>query len=332
MISPLTGKKMELVSETRVLEFRQENFEVKYQYYKCADTQEEFVDEALGNLNLSQVYHQYRVKHNLPFPEEIKETRTRYGVSASGMSEILGFGINQYRLYESGAIPTESHARLIQMAATYEGFIALVKLNTSLKENKRVALLQHLEKGLMQLSKKEAGQRKILKINEPTIFNGYRKTKPDKAFHFVRYFAEQLKNPLKTSMNKVLFYADFLHFKKYGIGISGLNYRAIQWGPVPSQFEYLFNWANEREIIHIEYDYWDDKEVVRIEPGKNVSFQPELFSDTELGVMHIVVQNLGRLQATQLVELSHMESAWTTNIETKSLISYLHAFELNGIK
>src|ERR1700741_1566250 len=117
MKSPVTGKPMNLIKEKKSLEFRRESFEIVYHSYKCEDSGEEFVDEYLNDLNLNQVYNAYRVRHKLPFPEEIRQIRKKYGLSATAMSEILGFGVNQYRLYETGEIPSEVNGRLIQLAA-----------------------------------------------------------------------------------------------------------------------------------------------------------------------------------------------------------------------
>ena len=38
-----------------------------------------------------QVHNLYRAKHHIPFPEEIKNIRLQYGLSAAKMSEVLGF-------------------------------------------------------------------------------------------------------------------------------------------------------------------------------------------------------------------------------------------------
>ncbi len=40
--------------------------------------------------------------------------RKRYGISAQKMSLILGIGINQYRLYEQGEVPSVSNGRMIR--------------------------------------------------------------------------------------------------------------------------------------------------------------------------------------------------------------------------
>lgn len=43
------------------------------------------------------------------YKNEIIDIRKRYGISAAKMSQILGIGVNQYRLYEQG----EEHSALL---------------------------------------------------------------------------------------------------------------------------------------------------------------------------------------------------------------------------
>jgi hypothetical protein len=38
-----------------------------------------------------------------------------------------------------------------------------------------------------------------------------------------------------TKMNKLLFYIDFLSYRQRGIAITGLCFRAIDFGPVPDR-------------------------------------------------------------------------------------------------
>ncbi|WP_394351640.1 type II toxin-antitoxin system antitoxin SocA domain-containing protein [Lunatibacter salilacus] len=42
-------------------------------------------------------------------------------------------------------------------------------------------------------------------------------------------------------MNKLLFYADFLMFKRSCFSISGVRYKAIDMGPVPFNFQVFLN-------------------------------------------------------------------------------------------
>lgn len=65
MKSPITGKEMVLMKESRILSFRKEEFEVAYHYYKCEDTGEFFTTTELDKINLNQLYDQYWAKHKL---------------------------------------------------------------------------------------------------------------------------------------------------------------------------------------------------------------------------------------------------------------------------
>ena len=328
MKSPITGNPMELLKEKRALEFRKESFEIIYHYYRCKDTEEEFEDDRIGDLNLEQVYNAYRVKHKLPFIEEIKSIRSQYDLPTTVMSEILGFGVNQYRLYETGDIPSETNARLIQIAANPDEFLRLIELSDALKGKQKEKLIKKISELKAGLNQQDFVREKILEAGRPTEFTGYRKTSPEKAYHMVRFFADSL-SPLKTALNKLLFYADFYHFKQFGTGISGLSYRAIQWGPVPSQFDYLFKMAEEHDIINLRYEVWDgDKEMVVIDPSPLTTFCNDLFTVHEINSLQIVLGKLKNVKTKQLVDISHNEPAWRDNIEGKKLINYRYAFEL----
>ena len=61
MKSPITGKEMLLIKESRILTFRNKEFEVVYHHYKCEDSEEFFTTTELDEINLNQLYNQYRV-------------------------------------------------------------------------------------------------------------------------------------------------------------------------------------------------------------------------------------------------------------------------------
>ncbi len=77
---------------------------------------------------MNQVFNQYRDKFNIPFPDEIRRIRKKYGLSAKRMSEILGFGVNSYRNYEAGEMPSIANAKLIQMVDDPSYFLDMVEL------------------------------------------------------------------------------------------------------------------------------------------------------------------------------------------------------------
>ena len=97
---------------------------------------ESFTTTELDVFNLNQVYNKYREKHNIPFPDQIMELRKKYKLSASVMSKILGFGINSYRNYENGEVPSISNANLItNVLKSPHHFKHLMELNNGLSED-----------------------------------------------------------------------------------------------------------------------------------------------------------------------------------------------------
>lgn len=64
------------------------------------------------------------------------------------------------------------------------------------------------------------------------LTNTYRK----KLLNAVIYFAKKVKNPSKVKIFKLLYFADFEHFKETGRSITNLDYYAYDFGPVPKDF------------------------------------------------------------------------------------------------
>lgn len=56
---------MKLTQEKRLMDFRKKTVEIVFHYYKCEDSGEQFTTTALDEVNMNQVYNQYRDKPNL---------------------------------------------------------------------------------------------------------------------------------------------------------------------------------------------------------------------------------------------------------------------------
>jgi len=95
--STITGKEMTLTSERRSMDFRKEACDIVLYYYKSIVSEEQCTTTELDEVNMNQVYKQYRDRFNIPFPNEISRICEKYSLSAAKMSEIFGFGINSYR-------------------------------------------------------------------------------------------------------------------------------------------------------------------------------------------------------------------------------------------
>ncbi len=334
MKSPITGKEMKLTRERRSMDFRKETFEIVFHFYKCEDSGEQFTTTSLDDLNMNQVYNQYRDKFNIPFLDEIIRIREKYGLSAAKMSEILGFGANSYRQYEAGEMPSVANAKLIQMADDPRKFIDMVELCGTLDEKlknkfiqKALLLAEEKKRNSFNLNFKEY----LLGNHIADINSGYRKPHFEKFTEMVVYFSEKL-SPYKTKMNKLLFYADFFMFKQSCFSISGAHYKAIDMGPVPNNFQSIFEYlVNKNEIDIYTTEFPNGYTGEQFKSKKDRAFNAELFTDNELMALEKVSTVFKETSTYDIIQLSHLEEGWKKNEKDKSVISYTYAFELNHI-
>ena len=335
MKSPITGKEMTLITEARSMNFRKENFEIVFHYYKCEDSDEQFTTTALDEVNMNQVYNQYREKFNIPFPDEIIRIREKYGLSAAKMSEILGFGINSYRQYESGEMPSVANAKLIQMADDPKTFIEMVELCSTLEDKikhkciqKAKALAEEKRQNIFDLNIKEY----LLGNRLPDVYSGYRNPNLEKFTEMVVYFSREL-SPYKTKMNKLLFYADFSMFQLSCFSISGMRYVAIDMGPVPNNFQSIFEYlANNHEIDIFNKEFSNGFSGEQFKAREDRSFNSNLFTSPELATLEKVVNTFKNTKTHDIIELSHLEEAWKKNEKAKKEISYMYAFKLKAFE
>jgi len=112
---PVCDGKASLLTEKKKRKYRGGTFEVYEHYYKCNKCNYSFTNEQVDNYNIHLVHSKYREEYSIPFPEQLKFIRESYGLSQTKMSEVLGFGPNQYRIYEGGEIPAGGNATLLSM-------------------------------------------------------------------------------------------------------------------------------------------------------------------------------------------------------------------------
>ena len=327
---------MTLQKEKRSIVFRKEEFSVIYHYLKCIDSEEQFTSTQLDEINMLQVYNKYREAHKLPYPEQIKELRDKYHISALKMSDILGFGANMYRNYENGEVPSESNSRLIQLAQDPNKFKHLIALSGVYAEEEEKKIHRHID----ELIEKEKQSLWSFSIEDYLlgfdssvgIHTGYTLPNLEKLREMIIYFTAAVK-PWKTKMNKLLFYADFVNFRKTCFSISGTQYRAIDMGPVPNNFNSIFEFSADHDDINIQQKSFPSGALgEQFLPHPERKFNPEVFSEDELLSLQEVEKKFKNTSVSDIIEISHREKAWYENYqEGKKLISYEYGFELETI-
>lgn len=335
MQSPFTGGEAKLLSEKKEYEFRREKFEVVHFFHKCIDTGEEFTTNELDELNTNQLYNQYREKYSIPFPDEIKEIREQYNIAASKMSDVLGLGANSYRQYEAGEMPTVANGRLIQAARDPEEFKKFLESSHAVLSKKEYEKYHTRVIELIEAKKNnlfdELFRNEIFIYSKPSEFTGFREPSLERIAHMISYFCMNVGELWKTKLNKLLFYSDFLSYKRSGFSISGMAYRAIQLGPVPSEYDKLYVKLIDDNQFEVKFVSFDNGYVGEALKNK-IDFNKELFNKTELDVLSEVGKKFSKKTSTEMVDVSHKEKGWLENESKHEIISYQkYAFELSAL-
>lgn len=318
MKCPICEKgKAALTIEKKKRIFRKEEFSLFEYFYKCSNCKEQFTTTEIDTINTSQVYNQYREKYSIPFPQQLTAIREKYNLSSAKMSEILGLGANQYRLYENGEIPTPSSGMLLSIITNAKEFrnIILKRKNTVKNSNKIVSHLDAI------ISSEESFTYDLKRIffcpsETPNRFTGFTVPDFEKFANMVLFFVEAA--PFKVRLNKLLYYADFTCYKYYGFSISGCRYAAIDMGAVPEQYSFIYSLLESEKYLTTE-------KVKNKEYDKFVAlqtFNSNLFNESELIILDSVLKKFSSKTTDEIKLISHNEKGWIDNISKKSLIDY----------
>lgn len=305
------------------IDVRNEKIEVDVEYFKCSECEEEF-ENTHGFDSLEVAFKEYRQHHGMLSPEQIKEWRKHHGLTQKELSQIIGWGGATLSRYENGALQIDAHEKLLRLAMEPHNLIKLIK------ESPDVLNHEKLERILNELEAEEDEANSFEMIFEerfgrysPDEYSGYNRLQLSKLFNAIIFFCKG--GALKTKLNKLLFYADFKHFKEYTVSITGAQYVHLDYGPVPNNYEFFtaeLQRANELEVKEVMFDNYSGYDYVStIEPDLSV------FSDSELKIIAEIKEYFKSFSSTQIKEFSHEEKAYeeTTSGE---IISYLYSSDL----
>ena len=329
MLSPYTGKEMKLVYEPRTWNFRGEEYEYIHTAYKCEDTGELFTTCESDDAGYIQVTNQYRTKYGIPFTDEIIAVRSRYGVSASKMSAILGIGTNQWRLYESGEVPSVSNGRMIRSTMNPKVFLDLVEsTRQQLTEKEYASVSEKVQKVIAQSDRYhlEAYECRRVFGTARGAENGYSATSLPKLKAIMLMVLHECGEVFCTKMNKLLFYIDFLSYRQRGYAMSGLSYRAIDFGPVPDRWDKVYSEFDEIRQEPRPLGEYEGNVLVA-----DAAADESLLSDGEKAIIHDVCKRFKSCSSREISAISHEEPAWQKYHEMHSRIPYTEAFSLEAI-
>lgn len=323
VLSPATGKPMRIVHELREVTFRKETFRYVATFWQCPDSGEEFTEGWMDEVSLSQVYNQYRAKYGIPFTDEIRRIREDYGLSAAKMSVIMGFGDNQYRLYENGEMPSLSNGRILRSVIsnpeTFRSFVEASREQLSQKDCS--ALDSAIDAKRKECNCNRTIRELIFGTGERSSRNGYAPMNLERLQSVMSYLIENADALSVSKMNIILFYLDMYSYRERGIAITGLSYMAAPNGPMPEHWSRAFSLTNGIEMEMTCHP--DDTE--KIELKSTAPYNPELFSDMEKECLQAIAQKFRNTNPSALSELSRSDSVWKNAFSNNSPIDFTDA-------
>ena len=319
--------------ETKVITKREsydvcgESIEVDAQILVCAECGEEFYCEELDNATLIRAYNEYRRRHKLLLPEEIKKIREQYGLSQRSFAKLLNWGDKTICRYENGSIQDKAHNSLLLFLREPENMRTYLTENEIvLDERQKAKLLDTVDK-LEQDKEYRAGRRffELFFSRIPSEENGFKGFDYEKLCAMVLFFAHKSTGLLKTKLMKLLNYSDMVFYKENGISISGLKYKHLPYGPVPDNFDIILGKMAADHLAHIEVIYDGAYEKHQVIPECDV---PEgVLSDSEVEMLNRIYEKFKSFGSVEISDYSHKEKGYNAT-KTGQIISYAYAMDI----
>lgn len=116
-----------VVSEVYPVKGEDITIEAHVRFCDCCGT--DLWDERLDSRNLAEAFAEYRRRHKLLQPEDIRATREKYGLSQTAFARVLGLGDKTITRYENGSIPDAAQNNLIMLVDQPSDFACLLEKN-----------------------------------------------------------------------------------------------------------------------------------------------------------------------------------------------------------
>jgi len=275
-------------------------------------------------------FTEYRKRKELLTPQQIREMRERYRLSQRSFAALLGMSESTINRYEGGGLQNEAHDQAIRACenpVVMRDLLARRGNRLSEWQRKRVEAALAGEPGPRRSTTLRGLRASVPKERSPET--GYREFDYRRYVAVVVWLCRQLPLVTATSLNKLLFYVDFLCFKSEAVSLTGVAYRRVEHGPVPAPYGDLQQRMELQGYVDVrEVQYHNGRTGMEFRPGPRADELDVRFSPRELKVLEAVASEFKGLTPGQMRDRSHEESAWR-DTEDRTLISYAKARELS---
>lgn len=323
------GREVEtkIITRKEILNVCGEDIEVDAQVMVCAECGEELFNEGLDSATLINACNEYRRRHKLLLPEEIRRIREQYGLSQRSFAKLLNWGDKTIRRYENGAVQDRAHNSLLLFLREPENMRTYLTENEVALDEKQISRLLETVEKLEQDTDFRVGRRyfDLFFSRVPCEENGFKGFDYEKLCAMVLFFAHKSAGLLKTKLMKLLNYSDMIFYKENGLSISGLKYAHLPYGPVPDNFDMILGKMAADHIAHIEVFYDGSYENHQVIPECDV---PEgALSDEEIEVLNRIYEKFKNFGSAEISNYSHREKGYNAT-KTGQIISYAYAMDI----
>ena len=292
----------------------------------CDQCGEKVFDRELDDASFHKAFDAYRQGHGVIAPNEIVRLRERYGLTQRSLAALLGLGEVTIHRYEKGSLPDEAHNKLLQLMDDARLMRVVFEANQSRLSPPAVRRLQDR---LESIDNEEADERLLeslaARARRPSIYTGFQPFCPEKLMEMMVFFASKAGGVLKTKINKLLWYSDFLHYRAHSVSISGARYVRAPYGPVPEEYDVYINHLAKASVLEIEEVSRNDYIGYCLKAGRMAEI--DLLGQTAEEIMETVYERFAQMGSAEISKLSHDEDAWL-NTGAWEPISYAFADQL----
>lgn len=302
-------------------------FEVECFY--CDKAEEYYEEEGMLNKNMLAMKDAYRKATKLLTSSEIIDIRSKYNISQTNLSNVLGWGGKTITRYESHAVQDMAHDLILRKIDSDPAwFIEILDTGKERLTEAAYKRCRTYATGVYE-SMQDAYLRKSILASyacydATSDYCGGMALNLDKIVDVVRYFANsaQVTSLYKVKLMKLLWYADALAYKRTGRTITGLVYKALPMGAVPVAYDLLIDLKG---ICYEEEEFPEGSGYHFIKDG---SQEYPALSTEETEILNAVIAVCGNDSKVQIVERMHKERAYQ---ETKrgEEISFRYAVDLS---
>ncbi len=161
--------------------------------------------------------------------------------------------------------------------------------------------------------------------------------KEQKILNGIKFLVKNTKNVGRTKLFKLLYFWDFIHFKRYGTSVTGYDYYTFPFGPVPIELYDKIDTDHLPKIFYDNFRIIEEKENDNDNGYKHFKFllknkkiDLDWFTPNELKVLEEVVFIFKDATAKDMTEITHLKNTpWNKTYEEGKIkiIDYLLAID-----